>query len=50
VGWHWFKYQDGRNNAGVIDEQGQPHKALWDKMKKLNTQAYPLKEFFEIQQ
>ena len=50
VGWHWFKYQDGRNNAGVIDEQGQPHKALWDKMKNLNTQAYPLKEFFEIQQ
>ena len=49
VGWHWFKYQDGRNNAGVVDEHGQPYKPLWNKMKKINAQAYPLREFFAIQ-
>lgn len=47
VGWHWFRYRDGGNNAGMINADNEPYEALWEAMKEVNTQAYPLAQFLQ---
>jgi hypothetical protein len=42
VGWHWFKYRDGKNNAGIVTKDAKNYKVLSEHMKKINTQAYQL--------
>jgi hypothetical protein len=42
VGWHWFKYRDRENNAGMVRTDGEPYEKLSDAMQKINTRAYPL--------
>ena len=42
VGWHWFKYRDRNNNAGMVRTDGKPYEKLSDAMQKINTRAYPL--------
>ncbi len=47
VGWHWFRYRDGTNNAGMVNAEEKPYGALWEAMKRVNTQVYPLAEFLQ---
>ncbi len=42
VGWHWFKYRDGKNNAGIVDPSEKPHSVLTQAMKNLNLRAYAI--------
>ena len=52
VGWHWFKYggdnEPARNGAGIgcVDLQYRPREELFSRMRVLNTQVYPLADFF----
>lgn len=47
VGWHWFRYRDGRNNAGLVNAEEEPYEELWAAMREINTQAYPLAAFLQ---
>lgn len=47
VGWHWFRYRDGTNNAGMVNAEEKPYGVLWEAMNRVNTQAYPLAEFLQ---
>lgn len=61
IGWHWFKYLDNdptqkgaepsntNANKGIVDNYYQPYYPLVQKMKELNTQMYPLTEWFDKQ-
>lgn len=42
VGWHWFKYQDGQNNAGIIDRKNKPYEKLCSSIRKINSKSYLL--------
>lgn len=47
VGWHWFKYQDGQNNAGIINNQSKSYPAIQNAMKRINLFAYPAIAVFD---
>ncbi|MEE8451616.1 MAG: hypothetical protein V3R99_06860 [Thermoguttaceae bacterium] len=59
VGWHWFKYADNdpmdtssdpsnrNSNKGMLNFRYEPYTPLLEAMQKLNTQAYPLTEYFK---
>lgn len=59
VGWHWFKYQDNDitdtqaeasnrdSNKGVVRVDYTPYAALFDLMRPLNREVYPLTSFFD---
>ena len=60
VGFHWFKYQDNDPtnlktdpsnrdaNKGIVTLGYTVYKDLADRMKELNTQVYPLIDFFDV--
>ena len=50
IGWHWFKYRDSRNNAGIVDKESKPYDVLWKSMKQIHHQAYSLVNYFDHQQ
>jgi hypothetical protein len=50
VGWHWFRYRDGRTNTGIVNEKEKPYPLLTQVMRKINQQAYPLIQFFTSSQ
>lgn len=59
VGWHWFKYMDNdpddqttdpsnrNSNKGIVTIGFKPYLPLLDAMKELNTQIYPLADYFD---
>ena len=59
VGWQWFRYQDNDptdkskkpehndSNKGILDNEYQPYKELTKAMKQMNSNVYPLAEFFD---
>jgi hypothetical protein len=47
IGWHWFKYRDSLNNAGIVDNENEPYDILWDSMKQIHHQAYSLVTYFD---
>jgi len=59
VGWHYFKYQDNDPtakgvdpsnidaNKGIVNNDYELWKPMTDLMKQLNTQVYPLIEYFD---
>lgn len=59
VGWHYFKYQDNDPtakgvdpsnidaNKGIVNIEYEWWKPMTDLMKQLNTQVYPLIEYFD---
>ena len=59
VGWHWFKYMDNDpgntradpsnvdSNKGIVTNRYRPYPDLLDAMKQINTQVYPLIDFFD---
>lgn len=61
VGWHHFKYADNDptdpraepsnvdSNKGIVNVRFEPYTPLLDLMRQLNTQAYPLAEYFDSQ-
>jgi hypothetical protein len=49
VGWHWFRYRDGRNNAGLVNADEDPYAEIWEAAKEVNDQAYPLATFLQKQ-
>lgn len=61
VGWHYFKYQDNDPtakgvdpsnvdaNKGIVNNRYVPWKSMIDEMKELNTQVYPIIEYFDNQ-
>jgi hypothetical protein len=49
IGWHWFKYRDSRNNAGIVDDENEPYDVLWESMGEINQQAYSLVHHFDHQ-
>jgi len=49
IGWHWFKYRDSRNNAGIVDDESEPYDILWESMREINQRAYSLVHHFDHQ-
>jgi hypothetical protein len=54
VGWHWFRYQDngprregGTSNKGLVNLEFKPYATLQNAMKELNSQVYPLLDYFQ---
>ncbi|MEO7600334.1 MAG: hypothetical protein ABIV50_15475 [Opitutus sp.] len=59
VGWHWFKYMDNdpddqttdpsnrNSNKGIVTIGFKPYSPLLDAMKELNSQVYPLADYFD---
>ncbi len=59
VGWHWFKYMDNdpedqttdpsnrNSNKGIVTTRFTPYPPLLEAMKELNTQVYPLADYFD---
>ncbi len=59
VGWHWFKYRDNEHfddkaqlgnqdsNKGILAWDYKPYSPLLEKMKALNSQVYPLTDYFD---
>jgi len=50
IGWHWFKYRDSSNNAGIVDKESKAYDVLWKSMKQIHHQAYSLVNYFDHQQ
>ncbi len=58
VGWHWFKYMDNDptntrvdpsnvdSNKGFVTSRYESYPELLNMMRQINTQAYPLLDFF----
>jgi hypothetical protein len=61
VGWHWFRYQDNDpndakaddsnkdSNKGIVNLQYEYYQPLMQYMRALNTNVYPLIDFFDSQ-
>lgn len=49
IGWHWFKYRDSSNNAGIVDNENEPYDILWKSMGEINQRAYSLINYFDHQ-
>lgn len=59
VGWHYFKYQDNDptatgvdpsnidSNKGIVSNRYVPWVPMIEKMKELNTQVYPIIDYFD---
>ena len=59
VGWQWFRYQDNDptnkkadpsnrdSNKGIVDNNYKPYKELVKAMRQVNSNVYPLAEFFD---
>lgn len=54
VGWHWYRYIDQFDvvdqtevNKGMLDNKYENYPPLMDAMKRINTRAYDLIEFFD---
>ena len=47
VGFHWFKYDNGENNTGVISQTGEPYTELLDSMKQMNTRIYDFIDYVD---
>ena len=59
VGWQWFRYLDNDptdksknpahndSNKGLLNNEYQPYKELAKGMKQMNSNVYPLAEFFD---
>ena len=45
VGFHWFKYGDGDNNTGVINNSGVFYTELLNSMKQMNTRMYDFMDY-----
>lgn len=45
VGFHWFKYDDGANNTGVINAKGELYSQLMQSMQQMNQQIYNYIEY-----
>ena len=61
VGWHWFKYMDNDpadttsdpsnrdSNKGIVTIRYEPYLPLLQRMKTINSNLYPLTDYFDRQ-